>query len=155
MGVTFLGTWPYFCTFLSLSWPLCTYMVTWPSLLVGNLIVPLFWMSLLFSSLGKSVTPIVCDSIVLWPLLFVMPIVPLFCMLSQVAALMYISQSYFLELGLKPDVMFLGIWPTFSSFFPSFFPFLDCCVLIGSHDLAFLSGTLLFPCFGHPYCSLL
>ena len=34
-----------------------------------------------------------------------MPIVPLFCMLSQVAALMYISQSYFLELGLKPDLV--------------------------------------------------
>ena len=26
-------------------------------------------------------------------------------MLSQVAALMYISQSYFLELGLKPDLV--------------------------------------------------
>ena len=33
------------------------------------------------------------------------PIVLSFCMLSQVAALMYISQSYFLELGLKPDLV--------------------------------------------------
>ena len=28
-----------------------------------------------------------------------------FCMLSQVAALMYISWTYFLELGLKPDLV--------------------------------------------------
>ena len=34
-----------------------------------------------------------------------MPIVLPFCMLSQVAALMYISRSYFLELGLKPDLV--------------------------------------------------
>jgi len=40
------------------------------------------------------VIAIVCDSIV-----------PLFCMLSQVAALLYISQSYILELGLKPDLV--------------------------------------------------
>ena len=33
------------------------------------------------------------------------PIVHLFCTLSQVAALMYISRSYFLELGLKPDLV--------------------------------------------------
>ena len=39
-------------------------------------------------------TPIVHDSIVL-----------LFCMLSQIAALMYISWAYFLELGLKPDLV--------------------------------------------------
>ena len=38
--------------------------------------------------------PIVRDAIVL----------P-FCILSQVAALMYISRSYFLELGLKPDLV--------------------------------------------------
>jgi len=38
--------------------------------------------------------PIVCDSIVL-----------LFCMLSQVAALLYISWTYILELGLKPDLV--------------------------------------------------
>jgi len=37
---------------------------------------------------------IVCDSIVL-----------LFCMLSQVAALLYISWTYILELGLKPDLV--------------------------------------------------
>jgi len=37
---------------------------------------------------------IVCDSIVL-----------LFCMLSQVAALLYISRTYILELGLKPDLV--------------------------------------------------
>jgi len=40
------------------------------------------------------VTLIVCDSIVL-----------LFCMLSQVAALLYISGTYILELGLKPDLV--------------------------------------------------
>ena len=32
-------------------------------------------------------------------------IVPSFCTLSQVAALMYISWTYFLELGLKPDLV--------------------------------------------------
>jgi len=37
---------------------------------------------------------IVCDSIVL-----------LLCMLSQVAALLYISWTYILELGLKPDLV--------------------------------------------------
>ena len=95
----------YFLPFFLFSQPLCTYRITWSSLLAGNPIVPLFWTSLLFSSLGKSVTPIVHDSIVLWPLLFVMAIVPLFCTLSQVAALMYISRSYFLELGLKPDLV--------------------------------------------------
>ena len=128
----FLGTWPYFSLifppFFLFSWLTCTYRVTWPSLLAGNPIVPLFWTSLLFSSLGRSVTPIVCDSIVLWPLLFVMPIVPLFCMLSQVAALMYISESYFLELGLKPDLVcnslvfwVLVAWPNIFLF--SFFEF--------------------------------
>jgi len=40
------------------------------------------------------VTAIVRDSIVL----------P-FCMLSQVAALLYISWTYILELGLKPDLV--------------------------------------------------
>jgi len=40
------------------------------------------------------VTAIVCDSIVL-----------LFCILSQVAALLYISWTYILELGLKPDLV--------------------------------------------------
>ena len=39
-------------------------------------------------------TAIVCDSIVLS-----------FCMLSQVAALLYISWTYILELGLKPDLV--------------------------------------------------
>jgi len=42
----------------------------------------------------KNVTLIVRDSIVL-------PI----CMLSQVAALLYISWTYILELGLKPDLV--------------------------------------------------
>jgi len=37
---------------------------------------------------------IVCDSIVLY-----------FCTLSQVAALLYISWAYILELGLKPDLV--------------------------------------------------
>jgi len=40
------------------------------------------------------VTLIVCDSIVL-----------LSCTLSQVAALLYISWTYILELGLKPDLV--------------------------------------------------
>jgi len=40
------------------------------------------------------VTPIVRD-----------PIVLLVCMLSQVAALLYISWTYILELGLKPDLV--------------------------------------------------
>jgi len=40
------------------------------------------------------VTPIVRDSIVL-----------LVCTLSQVAALLYISWTYILELGLKPDLV--------------------------------------------------
>ena len=39
-------------------------------------------------------TAIVCDSIVL-----------LICTLSQVAALLYISQTYILELGLKPNLV--------------------------------------------------
>jgi len=39
-------------------------------------------------------TTIVCDSIVL-----------LICTLSQVAALLYISWAYILELGLKPDLV--------------------------------------------------
>jgi len=39
-------------------------------------------------------TSIVCDSIVL-----------LICTLSQVAALLYISWAYILELGLKPDLV--------------------------------------------------
>jgi len=39
-------------------------------------------------------TLIVCDSIVL-----------LICMLSQVAALLYISWTYILELGFKPDLV--------------------------------------------------
>jgi len=38
--------------------------------------------------------PIVCD-----------PIVLLICTLSQVAALLYISWTYILELGLKPDLV--------------------------------------------------
>jgi len=33
------------------------------------------------------------------------PIVLLFCTLSQVAALLYISWAYILELGLKPDLV--------------------------------------------------
>jgi len=40
------------------------------------------------------VTPIVHD-----------PIVLLICTLSQVAALLYISWTYILELGLKPDLV--------------------------------------------------
>jgi len=71
----------------------------------GNSIVPSVWFilycSLLMvvcdhhcSWLHCSVTAIVCDSIV-----------PLICTLSQVAALLYISWTYILELGLKPDLV--------------------------------------------------
>ena len=70
--------------------------------LLGSLIVRLFQHALLFSSLGRSVTPIVRDLIVVLPLLFVTPIVLSFCTLSQVAALQYISwlvsQSWALSL---------------------------------------------------------
>ena len=131
LGVTFLGTWPYsfyFPPFFLFFWLVCTYRVMWPSLLARNPIVPLFQMSLLFSSLGSSVTSIVHNAIVLWPLLFMIAIVLSFCMLSQVAALIYISQAYFLELGLKPNLVcnsfvfwVLVAWSAISLF--SFFEF--------------------------------
>ena len=53
-----------------------------------------------------------------------MPIVPSFCTLSQVAALMYISWTYFLELGLKPDLVcnpLLSKSLLLELLFPSFF----------------------------------
>ena len=107
-----LGTWP---TFFFLSCLICTYMITWPQLtwpltcttepscweLHCSLLLYVSYCSPLMVVcdhhclwLHCSVTPIVCDSIVL----------P-FCMLSQVAALLYISWTYILELGLKPDLV--------------------------------------------------
>ena len=74
------------------------------AILSGTPLFPPFVCSLLFSSYGSlwpplfmtpcSVMFIVCDSIVLS-----------ICMLSQVAALLYISWTYILELGLKPDLV--------------------------------------------------
>ena len=103
--VMILGTWPYFSFiflyFVSLLYSPFFLLDRFPdhvidylisghltlSPLLGFLIVHLFWHALLFSPLGRSVTPIVRDLIVVLPLLFVTPIVPPFCTLSQVAAL--------------------------------------------------------------------
>ena len=88
-------------TWHRLTWPLtCT---TEPSYqeLHCSLLLYVFYCSLLMVVcdhhclwLHCSVTLIVRDSIVL-----------LFCTLSQVAALLYISWTYILELGLKPDLV--------------------------------------------------
>jgi len=51
------------------------------------------------------VTTIVCDSYCSITLIVHDPIVLPICMLSQVAALLYISWTYILELGLKPDLV--------------------------------------------------
>jgi len=55
---------------------------------------------------------IVCNSIVL----------P-FCMLSQVAALLYISWTYILELGLKPNLV-CNLLHSKSCCLKSYFPFI-------------------------------
>jgi len=110
-----LCSWALGPHFFFLSWPLCTYTITWPWLtwlltcttepscreLHCSLLLYAFYCSLLMvvcdhhcSWLYCSMTFIVCDSIVL-----------LFCMLSQVAALLYISWTNILELGLKPDLV--------------------------------------------------
>ena len=103
---------PHFSFF---SWLLCTYMITWPRFtwLITCTPEPLYqelhcslFLCVSYCSLFMvvcdhhclwlhcSVTSIVCDSIVLS-----------ICMLSQVAALLYISWTYILELGLKPDLV--------------------------------------------------
>jgi len=111
--VTLLGTWPtFFFLFLDhyvLIWSHDLDSHDWlpvhQSHLVRNPIVPSFLYVLHCSPfivardhhcswLYCSVTLIVRNSIVL-------PI----CMLSQVAALLYISWAYILELGLKPDLV--------------------------------------------------
>jgi len=51
------------------------------------------------------VTTIVCDPYCSVTLIVHDPIVLPICMLSQVAALLYISWTYILELGLKPDLV--------------------------------------------------
>ena len=60
---------PIFLLFFRLSFPFPDRYVLIgshdPAFLPGNLLFPLVWTSLLSSSLGKSVTPIVRDSIVL------------------------------------------------------------------------------------------
>jgi len=110
--VMLLGTWPTFSFFSCL---ICTYTITWPRLtwlltctsepscreLHCSLLLYISYCSPLMVVcdhhclwLYCSVTPIVCDPIVLF-----------ICMLSQVAALLYISWTYILELGLKPDLV--------------------------------------------------
>ena len=103
---------PYFSFF---SWLLCTYTITWPWLTW-----PLTCItepscqephcSLLLYVLYCSLLMVVCDHHCLWLYCSVMfivcdSIVLYFCMLSQVAALLYISWTYILELGLKPDLV--------------------------------------------------
>ena len=103
---------PHFSFFSCL---LCTYRITWPQLTwpLTCTSEPSCWEPhcslLLYVSYCSpfmvvydhhcswpycSVTPIVCDPIVLF-----------ICMLSQVAALLYISWTYILELGLKPNLV--------------------------------------------------
>jgi len=100
--------------------------------------------SLLLYVLHCSLLMVVCDHHCLWYYCSVMTIVSdlivlLLCTLSQVAALLYISCTYILELGLKPDLvcnllhsLSLLLEPTFP-FYPSlklssnpwrYFPFL-------------------------------
>jgi len=79
------------------------------------------------------VTSIVRDSIVL-----------LFCTLSQVAALLYISWTYILELGLKPDLV-CNLLRSLSLLLEQTFPFLSF------FEVIFKSLKLLpFPLYLHP-----
>ena len=154
---------PHFSLFSCL---ICTYMITWPrltwpltcttessywelhcSLLLYILYCPPFMVVCDHHclSLHCSVTLIVRDSIVL-------PI----CMLSQVAALLYISWTYILELGLKPDLvcnllrslslLLEPIFPSFNSLKLSsspwrYFPFL----FIFTQTLVLMTLSLLSP----------
>jgi len=103
---------PHFSFF---SCPICTYMITWPRLtwLLTCTTEPSWWeshCSLLLYVLHCSLLMVVCDHYCLWLHCSVMPIVCdlivlLSCTLSQVAALLYISWTYILELGLKPDLV--------------------------------------------------
>ena len=106
---------PHFLFFSFFSHPMCTYTITWPWFtwpltcttepscreLHCSLLLYVLYCSLLMVVCDHhcswphcSVTLIVCDSIVLC-----------FCTLSQVAALLYISWTYILELGLKPNLV--------------------------------------------------
>jgi len=110
-----LHSWAFGLHFSFLSWPICTYTITWPLLtwlltcttepscreLHCSLLLYIPYCSPFMvvcdhhcSWLHCSVMPIVCDPIVLH-----------ICMLSQVAALLYISWTCVLELGLKPDLV--------------------------------------------------
>ena len=112
IDVMLLGTWP---TFFFLSWPICTYTITW-----SRLTWPLtcttepscqeLHCSLLLYVFHCSLLMVVCDHHCSWPYcsvtLIVHDLIVLrICMLSQVAALLYISWTYILELGLKPDLV--------------------------------------------------
>jgi len=110
--VMLLGTWP---TFFFLSWLICTYTITWPWLtwLLTCTSEPSCWKlhcSLYLYISYCSLLMVVCDHHCSWPHCSVMlivcdSIVLSICMLSQVAALLYISWTYILELGLKPDLV--------------------------------------------------
>ena len=112
---TLLRPWALGPHFSFLSWPLCTYMITWPRLTwpLTCTTEPSHWKlhcSLLLYISYCSLLMVVCDHHCLWPhcsvtLIVCDSIVPCFCMLSQIAALLYISWTYILELGLKPDLV--------------------------------------------------
>jgi len=89
-----------------ITWPLLTWLLTCTP-------EPFHWelhCSLLLYVPHCPLLMVVCDHHCLWPHCSVMaivcdPIVFLTCILSQVAALLYISWTYILELGLKPDLV--------------------------------------------------
>jgi len=101
--------------FSFLSWLICTYMITWSRLtwLITCIPEPPHWelhCSLLLYISYCSLLMVVCDHHCSWrhcsmTLIVHDSIVLPFCMLSQVAALLYISWTYILELGLKPDLV--------------------------------------------------
>ena len=110
-----LRSWALGPHFFFLSCPLCTYTITWSRLtwLLTCTSEPScreLHCSLLLYVSYCSLFMVVCDYHCLWPHCSVMPIVcdsivlPI-CTLSQVAALLYISWAYILELGLKPDLV--------------------------------------------------
>jgi len=110
-----LCSWALGPHFLSFSCLICTYMITWPRLTwlltcTTELSCQELHCSLLFYVSHCSLLMVVCDHHCLWPhcsvtLIVCDSIVLPFCTLSQVAALLYISWTYILELGLKPDLV--------------------------------------------------
>jgi len=110
-----LRSWALGPHFSFLFWLICTYTITWPRLtwLLTCTTEPScqeLHCSLLLYVSYCSLFTVVCDHHCLWSHCSVMPIVCNsivlhFCMLSQVAALLYISWTYILELGLKPDLV--------------------------------------------------